>query len=98
MAKIYQGDVGTIFEMTVGTDLSAATLTQYKIKRPDDTTVTRTASVKGSPTDGILTYTGIADDTAQVGKHYLQAYVEFPTWTGLGETVPFEVHEPYDGN
>jgi hypothetical protein len=93
MSKLYVGDEGTEMLVDTGSDLSTATLLQLKVKQPDGTTVSWTGSQKETTK---ITYTIQAGEFAQAGKHYLQAYVESPTWTGLGDTVNFALVDPYE--
>ena len=92
MSKIYQGDVGTVFSVDVGTDISSATTTNLKVCKPDGSNVTWIGAING----GINTqidYTIVTDDLDQVGEYKLNAYVVTATWTGHGETVPFVVYK-----
>jgi hypothetical protein len=92
MSKLYVGDVGTEMLIDTGSDLSTATLLQLKVKKPDAATVAWTGSQKETTK---ITYTIQAGDFDQSGVHQLQAYIESPTWTGLGDTVTYVLVDPY---
>ena len=95
--KLYTGDVGIVFRVSTGTDLSAATLTKLKVQQPDGTEVNWTATVYGSAADGVLTYTSDSDDFPEDGNYKLQAYVEQTGGAKLyGETASFDVYDPYN--
>ena len=100
MSKIYQGDVGTVVEAAVcdengdAVDLSGATTTDIKVKKPDGTTTTWTGAVNGSISNQI-DYTTVSGDLDQAGRYKVQAYVVTPLWSGLGETAKFTVYEAY---
>jgi len=94
MSKIYQDDVGTVFEVDVGDDLSSATTTDLKVRKPDGTTTTWTGT-KDGVVNSQINYTIVEDDLDQVGEYLLQAYVVTPTWTGRGETAAFVVSSSF---
>ena len=91
MSKVYIGDIGTVIEVAVGIDISAATTTELKVKKPDGTTDTWVGAVNGS-TNTQLDYTIAADDLDQSGEYDIQAHIETATWVGLGETARLMVY------
>jgi len=95
MGKVYQNDVGTIIELSTGVDLTNATVLKMKIKKPDGTILTPTATVYGDPTDGKIRYSVVAGDLDLVGDYYVASYVEFGTEKFTGETAKFEVFPPF---
>ena len=94
MSKVYKDDTGTVIEVAVGVDISAATTTDIKVKKPDGTTATWTGAVNGAVNTQI-DYTIVTDDLDQAGGYSCQAYVETATWTGLGETAVLMVYGAY---
>lgn len=97
--KIYVGDIGVVFRVSTGIDLTAATVTKLKISCPSGTEVERTATVYGTAANGVLTYTSTASDLTEAGIYRLQAYVELGA-DGVdgkfyGETATFMVYDRY---
>ena len=98
MSDLHKGDIGTAIQVTVTledgtTDISAATTRTIKVRRPDGTTASWTASFDTDGTDGVLTYTTIAGDLPQAGAWSGQAYLVFPTGTWHSEPFDFTVGE-----
>ena len=94
MSKLYQDDVGTVFQVAVGANVSAASTTDLKVRKPDGTRVTWTGAVNGV-TNTQIDYTIVTDDLDQSGEYKLQSYVVTASWTGLGETTDFTVHRAF---
>ena len=92
MAKVYSGDVGVQFIVDCGENITGATNTSLKVKRPDKTEVEWSATIHES---NYLTYTTISGDLEQVGKYYIQASLSLGVWTGLGETAELIIHDDY---
>jgi hypothetical protein len=95
--EIHLGDIGTIFDVTVmdGTtavNISTATVKQFILKKPDGSSVTKTASFKVLGADGVLTYTTLANDLDQAGTWSLQVYIEMPTGKWHSDTYSFVVY------
>lgn len=95
MTKIYEGDIGTIFEVDVGEDLTSANVTDLKVRKPDGTDHTWVGSVNGSINTQI-DYTITVDDLDQNGIYRFQSYVEFSAWVGRGETVEFTAYGVFE--
>lgn len=97
--KIYVGDIGVIFRVNTGIDLTTATKTTLKVKLPDETAVEWTASIYGEKTNGVLEYKSTSGDLSMVGTYRLQAYVELGTGGTdgkfFGETATFTVYNAY---
>lgn len=91
------GDVGTIFEITsvdpdgAAVDISAATVKKFHFKRPDGTTLTKTAVFTSDGSDGKLRYTTVADDLNQPGTWQVQVHVEAPSYTWHSSVAIFQV-------
>ena len=88
--KVYAGDVGTEIILNCGSDISGATATLIKAKKPDGTTVNWTAAVYNS---NYLRYVTEAGDLDQAGRFYLQASLTLGGWSGLGETAVLMVYD-----
>jgi hypothetical protein len=72
MTTIICGFAGAVLRTTIkkaGTifDISSASLMQVRIFRPDGTTTTGTAGFHTDGTDGMVSYTTVATDTAPGG-------------------------------
>jgi len=91
--KVYVGDVGTEIILNCGQDLTGATGVQIKVKKPDLTTTTWTASVYNN---NYIKYVIQTNDLDQAGIYYLQASLTLGAWSGLGETAMLKVHSAYD--
>ena len=95
--EIHFGDVGTQFERTVkdgdvAVDLSAATTKEIKFKPPSGPTKVKSAIFLTDGTDGILTYTTIADDLDELGKWELQVHVVIAAGDFNTDVEGFVVH------
>lgn len=90
--KSYKGDVGTVFLINCGTNISTATVKKLLVKKPDGTQVEWIATISGT---NYLQYTTITNDLDQNGTYYLQSYIEMPSWKGRGETAIFTIYESY---
>jgi hypothetical protein len=94
-SKLYQADEGTVFQVDVGTDISAASTTDLKVRKPDGTLASWVGAANGS-TNTQIDYTIVTDDLDQLGQYRLQAHVVTNSWTGRGETASFTVHEAFE--
>lgn len=89
--KPYVGDVGTLIEVEVGTDLSAASVRRIDVTKPDGVTSQWAATVK-SGDNSVLQYTIVSGDFNVAGIWYGQVYVEWDAsnkW--YGQTFSFEL-------
>lgn len=93
--KIYVGSTGVILEVTTGIDITGATTTTLKVKKPDDTLVTWTATIYTAAT-GVLRYTVVANDLDQPGDYHLQAYVVLSGKIYYGETALLSVYAQWE--
>ena len=92
MGKIFKDDVGVLFNVETGIDLTGATTYELRIIKPDDTTDTWIPTIAGT----VLTYTTLTSDLDQCGKWKIAAYVEFGvTSKHFGEVDFFRVHERF---
>jgi len=88
MATIFVGDIGTEIELDCGQDVSLAAVRKIFALKPDQTVAEWVAVQSGS--NSIL-YVTVAGDIDQVGRHYLQSYLEISGWKGRGEVVILDV-------
>ena len=86
--KYYVNTVGTDIIVEVGEKLSTATSLILRVKKPNGTLVNWIGTQEGLTK---IKYTVQSGDWDQAGVYYVQAYVKFPSWTGLGQTTNFEV-------
>ena len=83
------GAIGLVLTLTctdetgAAVDLTTASTTQIIIRPPHGPAVTKTATVVGAATLGVLRYTTIADDLGVVGAYAAQAYVAFSGGTSF---------------
>lgn len=96
MSEIRQNDVGTkirleVIENDAVVDISTATGMQIVFLRPDNTKVTKTATLATDGKDGLMQYTTIAGDMEQAGFWQAQGSLTIGTWSGKTAPVSFEV-------
>ncbi len=92
MTKTYQEDVGTIIELDCGVNIASATAFQIRAKKPSGAEVSWTAALYGTTKVRYTLPVGVLDE---VGTWLLQAYVELPTWRGLGESAKLKVYAKF---
>lgn len=90
MGKIYVGDFGTVLDVDVGEDISAATELKIRATKPDGTTIVEWVSgLQGSST---VRYTFADGDLDTAGVWKLQAKVTNASGVWYGETVPLRIY------
>ena len=89
----YVGEVGTVITVDCGSDISGATGTILKVRKPDGTEVEWTATIYDS---NYLRYTTVAGDFNKAGTYHVQAHLTLAGWTGHGETAEFPIYEEYE--
>lgn len=82
--KIRFGDVGTIFRIRildsgVPVDLSGCTTKEILFRKPDDTSVTKTASFFTDGKDGYIQYVTTSGDLDISGVWNIQGFIGFST-------------------
>lgn len=92
--KHYSGEIGTEILLDTGSDLTGASDTKIKCKKPDGTTVEWVATIKETTK---LSYITAAGDFNQTGRYRVQASLTLAGWSGLGETASFKVLETFEG-
>lgn len=86
MGNIYKGDIGTKIIVSVGFDITAATVTKIYYKKPDGTTGSWTAVKEAGNTSISYTTTQVGDLNIP-GTWTLQAYIEVGSWKGMGDVT-----------
>lgn len=76
MGKIYTFDIGTRLRTTFSADITGYSSVEYKIKKPDGTTMTKTCIVEDQA-NGIVYYDTVEDDLDQAGSYSIQAEIVF---------------------
>jgi hypothetical protein len=94
MSKVYVDDLGTLIQLDVGEDINTASTIEIKVKEPDGTEVTWSAT-ESSGDSNVIEHTIVAEDIDQPGSYLLQAHIVLGTWTGVGETAQLQVHEKF---
>lgn len=97
--EIYVGDIGTQFRFTIKEesvavdlqDLSPTTKT-LKFKKPDGTTVEKTASFYTDGSDGIITYTSESGFLDIAGTWRVQGFLDFGATEFNTDIQKFKVH------
>jgi len=90
--KHYINEVDTDIVVDCGCDISAATDTVLKVKKPDGTEVEWAASIYDT---NYLKYTAQAGDLSPAGRYLLQSSLVLAGWTGRGETASFIIYEHF---
>jgi cellobiose phosphorylase len=91
-------DIGTILVCTIREygvvfDLSTATVTKFKIHRPDGSMLIVTALFLTTGVDGKLRYVTVANDFNMDGEYQIQAYIEMPLGKWHTDIASFVVDE-----
>jgi hypothetical protein len=74
-------------------DLSSASTLSIRLKRPDNTTVSRTGIISTNGTDGKMHMLTIDGDINIEGTYYIQGKVIFAGWDGYSSVGKFEVND-----
>lgn len=90
MGKVYLGDFGTLIDLDVGEDVSAATELRIQALKPDGTTVV--AWIPALIGETILRYPLATGDLDQTGTWKFQAKVTNSDGVWYGETAPLRVY------
>jgi hypothetical protein len=92
MSKVYVGDVGTEIVVNCGVNISSATEMSIKARKPSGAMVTLSAVLSGQ---NYMKHVTTEGEMNEPGNWQLQAYVDMPTWRGLGETAILPVLPPF---
>jgi hypothetical protein len=90
---IYAGEIGTIIDIDMRMNITAATDVTLIVYKPDRTTDVWLPVIIGSR---ILRYKTTRGDLV-VGMTQIQPRLTLGSWTGKGDPVLLEVHEPLSG-
>jgi hypothetical protein len=100
LEKVYVGDMGTVFEIDVGLDISSWTNLKMKVKKGDGSEAVWDAHVKpgGGKNNYIMRYISskVTSDFTCDGIYYITPYGESGDWKGHGRTVSFFVYLVYE--
>lgn len=91
--KYYTGDVGTDIILDCGEDITGATATKIKYKKPDNSTGEWIAGVYNI---NYLKYTIQSGDLDQAGLWKFQVSLTLGSWSGLGETAEQIIYAAYE--
>lgn len=89
MAKIYVGDIGTLFNVNMGENVSGGSSLTFNVKKPDGTIITWTPTLYGT---NYLRYSSVSGDLDSAGTWVIQPSLTLATWTGGCDPVTFKVH------
>lgn len=95
--EIHLNDIGTSFRANlndcgVATDLNGYTVLNMIFSKPDQTTVTKPATIVGVPDSGIIEYVTVDGDLDQIGSWKVQGYIELPTGKWHTDIEKFKVY------
>lgn len=82
--EIHLGDIGTVFKIALtescinAVDLTDFVAIEILFLKPSGATLTRTATVSGGVTAGVIQYVTIAGDLDEVGSWKIQGRVALP--------------------
>lgn len=93
--EIHKNDINTAFRVTINedgqaVDLNTATTKQLKFKKPDRSTLTKTATLYN---DSTLQYLTVDGDLNQIGDWTVQAFVAIGSGSWHSDTHRFTVYE-----
>jgi hypothetical protein len=93
---LHVGDTGATLRITVYEDgtpknISSASPKQIKIRKPNGTVITKTASFTTNGADGKLEVATDSDDLDIAGRYSMSAYMTIGSWTGYTAPVRFDV-------
>jgi hypothetical protein len=95
--EIHVNDVGTRFLATIKdcdqvVSVSGAPYVTFIFKKPDDSTVSRNATLYTNGTDGKIYYDTVSGDLDQAGLYKLQGQVALASGTFYTDIYNFKVH------
>lgn len=93
VSSMHAGSVGVSLLMTIEdgdspVDLTGATTVEFVFRKPDWVGITKTATIYGAATDGVLRYVSADGDFDDVGEWRWQAHVVFPSsefWSDIAD-------------
>ena len=97
MGKIYKDDYGHELQFTIGKDLTDATVTKVRVKKPSGVELEWVCTVVTPAIDGVISYTTLYGDFNSDGLYKFQSYVEWSTNQHLkGETWGLKVYKKFE--
>lgn len=90
MGKIYTNDIGTVIEIDMQTDLTAASSYSLVVKKPNGDIVSWTPTIVDTR---YFRYVTVSGDLSQSGTYAIQPRLTLGTWSGSGDTVKFSVRK-----
>ena len=101
--QAHVNDIGTIFRVTVYdktstggssvADISTATSKTFYLRKPDGTTISRSAIFTTDGSDGKIEYATVDGDLSGAGSWELQAKIVTPDGSWNTDVGNFRVHE-----
>ena len=97
-AEVHLNDIGTEFRATlkdqdgVVVDISTASTRTMKFRKPTGVTVTKTAALFGTGTDGKMKYLSITGDLDVLGEWRVQGFVAIGAGSWHTDEYRFTVH------
>lgn len=97
-SEIHVSDVGTAFTITVKdeddavVDISSASTLQIIFKKPDGSTLVKTATLSGDGTDGKMEYTTVSGDLDDDGTWEIQGFVDLGSTSFYTNISTFKVY------
>lgn len=88
MSVVFVGDVGTSIVLDCGVSVANASVRQIRVKKPNGRKLTWSAVLDST---NAIKYVTTAGDLDVEGVWLLQAYIELPSWKGLGEVAQMTV-------
>jgi hypothetical protein len=95
MTKIYQDNIGVVFNVATGVTLTGSSVTQLKIKKPSGAVTVWGAAIDGTNTQQ-LNYTTASKDLNEAGTYFIQTYIVQGSQQLLGETAKIYVYGPFE--
>jgi hypothetical protein len=96
-SEIHLNDIGTRFLATIKdngavVNVSGAPYLNFTFKKPDDSLISRSATIYTNGTDGKIYYDTVAGDLNQAGLYKLQGQVALASGTFYTDIYNFTVH------
>jgi len=95
VGKFYTDEVGRVISVSVGIDLTGATIKKILVLKPNGQKPEWTGVVTGSAVEGVFSYTTVAGDLNCAGVWKVQAYVENSGKKVYGQTATFTVYDKF---
>jgi len=91
--NIYVDDIGTIIEVDMGEDITAATDMEFHVQKPDGSKITWMPKIAGTQK---LRYVTAEGDLNMAGDYRIQPELRLGSWWGHAKTVLFSVKKEHD--